>query len=112
MPRITVTVTVTPPGPLHARVNDFASFLDQDHEDEDFTSLRKSEIIGRPIGGDSFMVSLEASLGQTLRRNKPNSFGYCHRNPRVGGTGIRTRRVTDTEVVTVRKRALVISSAC
>jgi putative transposase len=61
---------LTTPGPLRARVGDVASFLDQDHGDEEFTSLRKSEIIGRPIGGDSFMESLEASLGQTLRRKK------------------------------------------
>ncbi len=61
---------LTTPGPLYARVDDFAEFLDQDHGDEDFTSLRKSEIIGRPIGGDSFMESLEARLGRTLRRKK------------------------------------------
>jgi putative transposase len=61
---------LTTPGPLHARVADFTEFLDQDHGDEDFTALRKSEVIGRPIGGDSFMQSLEARLGQTLRRKK------------------------------------------
>ncbi len=61
---------LTTPEPLHARVDNFADFLDQDHGDEDFTALRQSEIIGRPIGGDSFMESLEARLGRTLRRKK------------------------------------------
>ena len=56
--------------PLHARVGNFADFLDRDHGDEEFTALRQSEIVGRPIGDDSFLVSLEARLGQTLRRKK------------------------------------------
>ncbi len=43
---------LTTPEPLHARVDNFADFLDQDHGDEDFTALRQSEIIGRPIGDD------------------------------------------------------------
>ncbi len=61
---------LTTAGPLHARIDDFAAFLDQGHGDEDFTALRKSEIIGRPIGDDSFLDSLEARLGRSLRRKK------------------------------------------
>lgn len=61
---------LTTVGPLHARVDDFADFLDQGHDDEGFMALRKSEVIGRPIGDDSFMESLEARSGQTLRRKK------------------------------------------
>ena len=61
---------LTTVGPLHARIDDFAGFLEQGHADEDFTALRKSEIIGRPIGSDSCMESLEARLGRPLRRKK------------------------------------------
>ena len=56
------------PEPLQARVDTFADFLDRDHGDEEFTALRQREIVGRPIGDDAFLVSLEARLGQTLRR--------------------------------------------
>ncbi len=61
---------LTTVGPLLARMDDFAEFLDQTHMDEDYMALRKSEIIGRPIGGVSFIQSLEARLGQTPRRKK------------------------------------------
>ena len=59
------------PEPLQARIDNVADFLDRDHGDEEFTALRQSEIVGRPIGDDQFLVSLEARLGQTLRRKKP-----------------------------------------
>jgi hypothetical protein len=51
---------LTTTGPLHARVDDFAAFLDQRREDEEFTALRKSEIVGRPIGDDPFIDGTEA----------------------------------------------------
>ncbi|MDA1326588.1 MAG: hypothetical protein O3C34_17825 [Proteobacteria bacterium] len=36
------------------------------HED----GLRQREIVGRPIGDDAFLASLEDRLGRTLRRKK------------------------------------------
>jgi putative transposase len=48
----------------------FADFLDRDHGDEEFTALRQREIVGRPIGDESFLASLEDRLSQTLRRKK------------------------------------------
>lgn len=36
--------------------------------DEEFTALRRREIVGRPSGDDQFLVSFEARLGQTPRR--------------------------------------------
>jgi len=37
---------------------------------EDFEALRRSEIVGRPIGSDSFLKSLEIKLARPLRRQK------------------------------------------
>jgi putative transposase len=61
---------ITTTGPLHARIDDFAAFLKRDPAEEEYEALRKSEIVGRPVGDDAFMDTLEARLGRPLRRGK------------------------------------------
>ena len=53
---------------LHTRIDDFGDYLKQTYTDDDYESIRRSEIVGRPIGSDDFLKSLEGKLARTLRR--------------------------------------------
>ena len=61
---------LTTTAPLHERIDNFADYLDRKYTDEDFEALRRSEIVGRPIGSDTFLKFLEAKLSRPLRRKK------------------------------------------
>ncbi|MCF6221501.1 MAG: hypothetical protein L3J65_10355, partial [Robiginitomaculum sp.] len=61
---------LTTTAPLHERIDDFADYLERNYTDDDFEALRRSEIVGRPIGSDSFLKSLETKLSRRLRRQK------------------------------------------
>ncbi len=61
---------ITSTDAVDARIDDFTSFIDQAFSDDMFTPLRKSEIIGRPLGNEAFLNSLENQLGRTLRPGK------------------------------------------
>ncbi len=61
---------LTTTAPLHERIDDFEGYLARNYTDEDFEALRRSEIVGRPIGSDSFLKSLETKLSRPLRRQK------------------------------------------
>lgn len=55
---------------VKARVDDFNAFINQAFNDDLFTPLRKSEIIGRPLGSDRFLSGLESQLGRTVKPGK------------------------------------------
>jgi len=61
---------LTTTGPLHERIDDFATFLTDRHDDEDFMALRRSEIVGRPIGSPDFLVGLEKQVKRPLKAKK------------------------------------------
>lgn len=61
---------LTTTGALHERIDNFAAFLADNHDDENFTALRRSEIVGRPIGSRSFLQSLEAKTGRLLQAKR------------------------------------------
>ncbi len=71
---------ITTTAPLHERIDDVARFLNRDYDDGVFEPLRRSEIVGRPVGSPAFLKSLEEKLARPLRPRKRNNFGYCHRN--------------------------------
>lgn len=62
---------LTTTAPLHARIDDFADYLQHEFGDADYEAIRRSEIVGRPIGSDDFLKSLEEKLGRRLRRQNP-----------------------------------------
>jgi len=49
---------------------EFSEFALQDH-DEAFTSLRRAEGIGRPLGTADFVIELERRLGRPIARRAP-----------------------------------------
>jgi putative transposase len=61
---------ITSTDAVKARIDDFTAFINQTFKDDLFTPLRKSEIVGRPLGSDAFLSSLESQLGRTLKPNK------------------------------------------
>ena len=52
--------------PVLDRVARFADLLDTQADDPAFADLRRSELIGRPLGSESFTKRAEALLGRTL----------------------------------------------
>jgi putative transposase len=52
------------------RCPSFRELLLQDY-DEAFTSLRKAEGIGRPLGTADFVIELERRLGRPIARRAP-----------------------------------------
>jgi putative transposase len=53
------------------RAGDFAAFLGEDFDETaDFLSLRKAELIGRPIGDADWIAAIEAQTGRTLAPQK------------------------------------------
>jgi putative transposase len=56
--------------PVLDRWPNFRDLLLQDH-DEAFTSLRRAEGIGRPLGAADFVIELERRLGRPIARRAP-----------------------------------------
>ncbi len=56
--------------PVLDRVADFADLLESDADDPAFAALRRSELIGRPLGSEVFTRRAEAMLGRTLAPGK------------------------------------------
>jgi putative transposase len=52
------------------RVANFADLLASDADDPAFAPLRRSELIGRPLGSPSFVAAVEARLGRRLAPGK------------------------------------------
>jgi putative transposase len=52
--------------PVLDRVARFADLLETQADDPAFAALRRSELIGRPLGSESFTKRAEALLGRTL----------------------------------------------
>jgi putative transposase len=59
--------------PLLDRAPRFADLLDADSEPEAFVRLRRSELIGRPLGSAGFVAEIEKRLGRLLAPGKPKS---------------------------------------
>lgn len=57
--------------PAREQIADFAHYLSGFTDDDVFEPLRRSEIIGRPIGSDAFLTDLEARSGRSLKAGKP-----------------------------------------
>ena len=56
--------------PILDRVARFADLMETDADDPAFIALRRSELIGRPLGSDAFTRRAEALLGRTLAAGK------------------------------------------
>jgi putative transposase len=61
--------------PLLDVAGDWAPFLSTGCSDEESEALRRHERTGRPLGSDSFLSRLEATLGRPIRRQKPGPKG-------------------------------------
>ncbi len=57
-------------GPILDRVARFADLLETDADDPASMALRRSELIGRPLGSEAFIHDAEARLGRTLAPGK------------------------------------------
>jgi putative transposase len=57
-------------GPLLRRAANFADLLDADADDPAFAALRRSELIGRPLGSEQFVADIERELGRKVRPGK------------------------------------------
>ena len=57
-------------GPVLDRIARFADLLETDADDPAFAALRRSELIGRPLGSADFTRRAEAMLGRTLAPGK------------------------------------------
>ena len=56
--------------PVLDRVASFSDLLQTDADDPSFAALRRSELIGRPLGSPSFVAAMEARLGRRLAPGK------------------------------------------
>ncbi len=56
--------------PVLDRVARFADLMETDADDPAFMALRRSELIGRPLGSETFIRGAEAALGRTLASAK------------------------------------------
>jgi putative transposase len=56
--------------PLLARAPRFADLLDSDPNDEAFAALRRSELIGRPLGAPAFLDAISRRLGRNVAPGK------------------------------------------
>lgn len=57
--------------PLHAMVDDWASFLQAAADEKVVREIKRSVRIGRPLGPADFVGALERQLGRVLNRKKP-----------------------------------------
>jgi len=62
---------LTTVAPVLSRIKNFSAFLEDDIDDDDFTALRRAEVIGRPIGSEGFIEALEEQTGRQLKPQKP-----------------------------------------
>ena len=80
-------------GPVQERAPHFADLLIPDGFEEDFSRLRRSELIGRPLGDAGFVAAIERRLGRVLapgkRGPKPKGkpAGKRNRKPKRLGEG-------------------------
>jgi putative transposase len=56
--------------PILDRIANFADLLQTDADDPAFAPLRRSELIGRPLGSPAFVAAAEARLGRRLAPGK------------------------------------------
>lgn len=61
---------LTTVAPVLERVGDFAQFLAHAYDETGLEAIRKSEVIGRPLGDTAFVEGLEAMTGRTLMAQK------------------------------------------
>ncbi len=70
--------------PLLDRAPRFADLIEGEADGAAFTALRRSELIGRPLGSPGFIAGIESRLGRTLapgkRGRKPRDDG----RPQIG----------------------------
>lgn len=81
--------------PLLERAPRFADLIDGEPDEAAFTTLRRSELIGRPLGSPAFLAAVGRQLGRVMtpakRGRKPKAGGEqrrdaqkamraCHRN--------------------------------
>ncbi|HIJ26532.1 MAG TPA: hypothetical protein HPP65_01290 [Gammaproteobacteria bacterium] len=61
--------------PVLQQFGEFAAFLGQYTDDDEmaFSALRRSETTGRPVGGETWVESLEILTGRALRPQKRGS---------------------------------------
>ena len=57
--------------PLLDRAADWRGVLDSALPQADYEAIRRGERTGRPLGADAFVEALEASLGRSLKPQKP-----------------------------------------
>jgi putative transposase len=58
--------------PAIERVGNFAAFLGEDFDEGlTYSSLRKAETVGRPVGSTGWLADMEAKTGKTLTPGKP-----------------------------------------
>jgi putative transposase len=56
----------SPPGPSSTAPPRFADLIEGEPDAEEFRPLRRSELIGRPLGSAAFVAGIEKRLGRTL----------------------------------------------
>jgi putative transposase len=61
---------ITATGPLHQRIYDWEEFLSSAGPEEDTLRCRLHSKIGRPLGSNSFIATLESMTGRRLRPRK------------------------------------------
>jgi len=72
--------------PLIDRAPHFADLIEGEPDAEAFVRLRRSELIGRPLGSPAFVAAIEKRLGRAL---KPGKHG---RKPRTGSAASEDKR--------------------
>lgn len=61
---------ITKTGPVRERYPDFAALIESGEDDAASDRLRKAEMIGRPLGDDTFLTRLENMTGRSLKPGK------------------------------------------
>ncbi|NNC36727.1 MAG: transposase [Hyphomonadaceae bacterium] len=61
---------ITTRSAVRERIDDFADYLTRMNDDSVYEPLRRSEIVGRPIGSPDFIKSLEQRTGRVLQARK------------------------------------------
>ncbi|HFC04181.1 MAG TPA: transposase [Rhizobiales bacterium] len=85
---------LTTVAPVLSRIDDFADFLQQDFDEEAFNTLRRAEIVGRPVGSPEFIKDLEDQTGRQLmpQRPGPKNKGSRKTGPRKNSRAKKKRR--------------------
>jgi putative transposase len=77
--------------PLLDRAPRFADFLETDADDPAFVALRRSELIGRPLGDSAFQNAIGRRLGRVVtpgkRGRRPKGEGGVSRQKEKGKDG-------------------------